>query len=656
MRPSEGTCEKWQDVSFTADSECINGTLFLLSPNSEDTAIQWIPVSGNIPDDQIPPKIPLYNVTQVERRRVGFNRRYSGIFLRVNQSTVYGPFEFIKGGSGEFISKLRSFVDLQRLSADAEIYKVTRKTTTYQLPTSKFSATPMSLLQGVGTRFLNAFEGLRVSGDALMNGAASSNFYPDHTSPGTFAFLDPDLVPPANMDLMGERIPPNHFPTSGDDFTTYLAPGDDGEYQIISRAPPIINIPDLKPVQRKHPVTMEVWKRHLDREGRVTVVSKLQNAIYSGGIDPELRPIVWKYLFGYLKWDYTDAENAARVERKHQHYRIMRAFWKSMSVKQVRNSRVFRERRNIIEKDTYRTDRQIPLFRDDSAGALTRLHDVLITYTFYNNDLGYFQGMNDLLAVIMTIIEREEDAFWCFAGLLEFIADNFSDGPSSLYNQFHNLFKLIEILMPNFAQFLREKDATSMSFCFKWFLIIFKREFSYDDIKILWEALFSGVAPKNFHLLIAVAIFDAEADSIMRTCQDMSQILQYINNLSEMINLNNILSRAQGIFNQLSEVRDRLPEEVAVFLGFAAPPSSSRAPGTSQMYSSFGDDRHRSSVDDEGLLTTCNFDLEAGLPPSNSSPHGHNANNKSISSVEVGEDATNLMTNAHAVPESSEDP
>ncbi len=26
-----------------------------------------------------------------------------------------------------------------------------------------------------------------------------------------------------------------------------------------------------------------------------------------------------------------------------------------------------------------------------------------------------------------------------------------------------------------------------MNFCFKWFLIVFKREFSYDDTKILWE-------------------------------------------------------------------------------------------------------------------------------------------------------------------------
>lgn len=48
----------------------------------------------------------------------------------------------------------------------------------------------------------------------------------------------------------------------------------------------------------------------------------------------------------------------------------------------------------------------------------THTQSCLSTY-MPSSFLGYFQGMNDLLAVIMTIIEGEEDAFWCFAGLLE---------------------------------------------------------------------------------------------------------------------------------------------------------------------------------------------------------------------------------------------
>lgn len=107
--------------------------------------------------------------------------------------------------------------------------------------------------------------------------------------------------------------------------------------------------------------------------------------------------------------------------------------------------------------------------------------------------------------------------------------------------------------------------------------------------------------------------------------------LQYINNLSEKINLTNVLSRAQGIYDQLFEVKDRLPNEVAVFLGFSLPPApSAGSPGVS----TFLDARHRSSVDEEGLLEACNFSLESTMPipPVNSPVMG---------CLEVGEDVAN---------------
>ena len=33
--------------------------------------------------------------------------------------------------------------------------------------------------------------------------------------------------------------------------------------------------------------------------------------------------------------------------------------------------------------------------------------------------LGYVQGMSDMLAPILYVVDNEVDAFWCFAGLME---------------------------------------------------------------------------------------------------------------------------------------------------------------------------------------------------------------------------------------------
>ncbi len=77
-----------------------------------------------------------------------------------------------------------------------------------------------------------------------------------------------------------------------------------------------------------------------------------------------------------------------------------------------------RERENLIEKDVQRTDRTNSFFEGDDNQNLVMMKDILMTYNMYNFDLGYVQGMSDLLSVIMVIMENEVDSFWSFAGFM----------------------------------------------------------------------------------------------------------------------------------------------------------------------------------------------------------------------------------------------
>jgi hypothetical protein len=77
-----------------------------------------------------------------------------------------------------------------------------------------------------------------------------------------------------------------------------------------------------------------------------------------------------------------------------------------------------------------RTDRELPQFEEEHSEAAVKLHNILLTYAFYNFDLGaclsrlsavvssdscagYCQGMADLLAPILCMVEDEVDTFWC---------------------------------------------------------------------------------------------------------------------------------------------------------------------------------------------------------------------------------------------------
>lgn len=73
----------------------------------------------------------------------------------------------------------------------------------------------------------------------------------------------------------------------------------------------------------------------------------------------------------------------------------------------------------FLEKDVSRTDRTMNFYAEDNNRNLEQLRDILMTYVMYNFDLGYVQGMSDILSPIFFLIQDEVDSFWCFAAAVD---------------------------------------------------------------------------------------------------------------------------------------------------------------------------------------------------------------------------------------------
>ena len=67
-----------------------------------------------------------------------------------------------------------------------------------------------------------------------------------------------------------------------------------------------------------------------------------------------------------------------------------------------------------------------------------------------------------------------------------------------------------------------------MYFCFRWILILFKREFAFPDIMRIWEILWTDLPCKNFHLLIVISILLMRKDDIMSNGYGFNEILKVI--------------------------------------------------------------------------------------------------------------------------------
>ena len=57
-----------------------------------------------------------------------------------------------------------------------------------------------------------------------------------------------------------------------------------------------------------------------------------------------------------------------------------------------------------------------------------------------------------------------------------------------------------------------------MYFCYRWMLILFKREFQFQDLLRLWEAMWSGYLTENAASFLAIGILQRHAAHIMREC------------------------------------------------------------------------------------------------------------------------------------------
>lgn len=211
--------------------------------------------------------------------------------------------------------------------------------------------------------------------------------------------------------------------------------------------------------ERRRTVTLTEWESFFDPvSGRLHLtVEEVKERIFHGGLDPNdgTRKEAWLFLLGVYPWESSHEERQAIMNSKRDEYIRLKAGWWERMVDGNSTSEEYenwKEQRNRIgqairfpigrfhlltptlEKDVHRTDRTIPLFAGEDiphpdpdspfADTGTNVHleqmkDMLLTYNEYNPDLGYVQGMSDLLAPLYAVMQDDAVAFWAFVGFMD---------------------------------------------------------------------------------------------------------------------------------------------------------------------------------------------------------------------------------------------
>ncbi|XP_029289031.1 TBC1 domain family member 15 isoform X2 [Cottoperca gobio] len=371
------------------------------------------------------------------------------LLLKLKESCSSLPaLHFHQGGSTEFLDSLRRFALLSEAAGDDACLLVSS-------PNRALSQSFENLLDDNNFGLVNKFR--KDPYITTLGGFSKVTNYIFDAFRGT---EEQHQRPPEEVaDLLGEVIP-------GLEINQQEEPG----FEVITRM-------DLGPrpeVRRGTALSTEDWSRHQDAEGRMMNVALLKQLIFKGGLCHAVRKEAWKFLLGYFPWDSTLEERKVLQRDKmydltsswgqfiSDEYFRMKLQWKSVSEQQERRNSRLRDYRSLIEKDVNRTDRTNRFYEGIDNPGLVLLHDILMTYCMYDFDLGYVQGMSDLLSPVLYVMENEVDAFWCFVSFMDQMHQNFEEQMQGMKTQLIQLSTLLRLLDLAFWNYLGKYNYSSV--------------------------------------------------------------------------------------------------------------------------------------------------------------------------------------------------
>ncbi|XP_022625736.1 small G protein signaling modulator 2 [Seriola dumerili] len=208
-----------------------------------------------------------------------------------------------------------------------------------------------------------------------------------------------------------------------------------------------------------------------------------------------------------------------------------------------------------IDKDVQRCDRNYYYF---TTANLEKLRNIMCSYVWEHLEVGYVQGMCDLLAPLMVILDDECLAYSCFTQLMKRMSQNFPNG-GAMDTHFANMRSLIQILDSELFELMQQNgDYTHFYFCYRWFLLDFKRELLYEDVFAVWEVIWVAhrISSQHFVLFLALALVTVYREIIMDNNMDFTDIIKFFNEMAERHDVQHILKIARELVHRVQSLMD----------------------------------------------------------------------------------------------------
>ncbi|KAL5223493.1 hypothetical protein ABZP36_010132 [Zizania latifolia] len=197
----------------------------------------------------------------------------------------------------------------------------------------------------------------------------------------------------------------------------------------------------------------------------------------------------------------------------------------------------------------------------------SRLVAILEAYAIYDPEIGYCQGMSDLLAPLLAVLEDDNEAFWCFAGFMRKARHNFRLDEVGIRRQLNMVSKIIKHKDFHLYRHLEMLQAEDCFFVYRMVVVVFRRELTFEQTLSLWEVMWAdqaanragiaksslgklrlGAPPTDDLLLYAIAASVLQKRKlIIESYSSMDEIIRECNSMSGQLNIWKLLDDAHDL-------------------------------------------------------------------------------------------------------------
>ncbi|CAN1228151.1 Rab GTPase-activating protein 22, partial [Linum grandiflorum] len=199
-----------------------------------------------------------------------------------------------------------------------------------------------------------------------------------------------------------------------------------------------------------------------------------------------------------------------------------------------------------------------------------RLVAILEAYALYDPEIGYCQGMSDLLSPIIAVMQEDHEAFWCFVAFMKKARHNFRLDEVGIRRQLSIVSKIIKFKDAHLYRHLEMLQAEDCFFVYRMVVVLFRRELSFEQTICMWEVMWadqaairagigksaagSRIPPTDDLLLYAIAASVLQKRKlIIEKYSSMDEILRECNGMAGQLDAWKLLDDAHNLVANLHD-------------------------------------------------------------------------------------------------------